>query len=84
MSDYKFSYFYIVVSVQSAKTGKMFAEVDRVSDCDDICRRYAPTETRRYVFGSICPTKKKAEEIAEQWNDGYRKSGRYPEEREDF
>lgn len=64
----KYHYFYVVVVEEHE--GKSFASVIRVSDCDNIAYRFD-----KYICAIIMPTKKKSEEVADFWNECYKKNG---------
>ena len=60
--------YYFVCNV--VKDGKYHATVVSISDCVD-----ALAVLSKYHDALICPNKRKAEEVAELWNNGYRNNG---------
>lgn len=65
-------HFYYVVEEES--NGKYYAYVDKVHKNVNICGRWKPTFVN---FVHQCETKKKAEELANYWNECYKANGTY-------
>ncbi len=65
-------YFYI--AVQIAENGKFYAYVIRISEHDNL---YSKLNMPGIVAANICPTRKRAREIAQFWNDCSRRNGNY-------
>ena len=64
--------FYYVVMEEI--DGKNCAYVDKVSGSTNICGRW---EASQFSFVQPCESKKQAEEIAEKWNNCFKKNGTY-------
>lgn len=64
--------FYAAVSI--AMDGKEYATVWRFSESENIA---ATLNKNHFTFVALCPTKKKAAETADFWNDCYRANGAY-------
>lgn len=65
-------YFYIVVQVQ--ENGKYYAYAVKVSESDNLLSKL---KIKNIVTANIFRTKKKAEEIVEEWNQMYKTNGNY-------
>lgn len=71
-SDYK--YYYLAITIEPIK-GKYFSYVERISDCENlVC---VLNGIKHILTATIMPTKKKANEVVDYWNDGYRKNGTF-------
>ena len=64
----KYNYFYFACVKE--QDGKHYATVERVSDCESVLWKLAG-----YESANIMPTKKKAQEVVDFWNDCYKKNG---------
>lgn len=66
----KYNYFYFACVKE--QDGKRYATVERVSDCESVLWKLAG-----YESANIMPTKKRAQEVVDFWNDLYKKNGSY-------
>jgi hypothetical protein len=64
--------FYYVVMEEI--DGKNCAYVDKVSENTNICGRW---EASQFIFVQPCESKKRAEELADFWNESYKTNGTY-------
>ena len=78
--------YYIVFTVDGSKAPalfesiaegdkKYFADVMRVSELDNLTAKLEGIGG--LMHANICSTKKRAREIADAWNEGYKKNGTY-------
>ncbi len=65
---HKYNYFYFACVKEQG--GKRYATVERVSDCESVLWKLAG-----YESANIMPTKKRAQEVVDFWNECYRKNG---------
>lgn len=66
----EYNYFYFACVKE--QDGKRYATVERVSDCESVIWKLAG-----YESANIMPTKKRAQEVVDFWNDCYKKNGSY-------
>ena len=66
----EYNYFYFACVKE--QDGKRYATVERVSDCESVLWKLAG-----YESANIMPTKKRAQEVVDFWNDCYKKNGSY-------
>lgn len=65
---------FYIAGTRKTNLGKYYAVVLKVGDCENIVSRL---EAERLLYAHICPTKRKAEELADFWNESYKKNGSY-------
>ena len=66
----KTTYFYLAYQV--IHKGYGFADTIRLTSSDNV-----GSMTKALSFSSLFPTKKRAEEVAEEWNNMFREQGRH-------
>ena len=66
----EYNYFYFACVKE--QDGKRYATVERVSDCESVLWKLAG-----YESANIMPTKKRAQEVVDFWNDCYKKNESY-------
>ena len=64
-------YFYIAV-MERHENGGLFSWVDKVSESDDISRRYSGKDV---VAANLLPTKKRANEVSDLWDKSFHDNG---------
>ena len=64
--------FYLAVTIE--KNGKYYSTIERVSTSDNVV---SFMQRKNYKYVNICESKKKAEDLAESWNDSYKATGIY-------
>ena len=65
-------YYYFYFACIKEQDGKRYATVECVSDCESVLWKLAG-----YESANAMPTKKKAHEVVDFWNDCFRKNGTY-------
>ena len=64
----------IYIAANFTVDGKHYASVIRTAEYRNLL---VDIDVKNIVSADICPSKKKAEELAEFWNECYRKNGTY-------
>lgn len=64
----EYNYFYFACVKE--QDGKRYATVERVSECESVLWKLAGYESTNAM-----PTKKRAQEVVDFWNDCYKKNG---------
>lgn len=74
MTDHKYKYYYLAITIEPIQ-GKYFSYVERISDSENLV--WVINRTNHIITANIMPTKKRANEVVDCWNDGYRKNGTF-------
>lgn len=70
----KYTNFYLAITIEPIE-GKYYAYVERISDGDDLV--WVINRINHVLHVNIMPTKKKANEVVDCWNNSYRRNGTY-------
>jgi hypothetical protein len=81
MNKYKYTYFYLAITIEPIKD-KYFSYILRVSDCNNIVSELKGINY--LISANIMPTKKKAEQTVDFWNESYKKNSAYLLDDEDY
>lgn len=73
MTDHKYKYYYLAITIEPIK-GKYYAYVEKVSDSTNLMNCLS---RNHILHANIMPTKKKAHETVDFWNESYRKNGTF-------
>ena len=73
MNKPKYNYFWLAVTAEN-KDG-LYAYAIRVSDCEDVAWKLSSIVNLKHA--NIMPTKKKAREVVDCWNESYKRNGTY-------
>lgn len=74
MDKHKYTYFYLAITIEPIK-GKYFSYVLKVSDSINLASELNSINHLRTA--TLMPTKKKANEVVDCWNNSYRRNGTY-------
>ena len=74
MSNHNYKYYYLAITIEPIE-GKYYAYVERVSDGDNLA--WVINRINHILHANIMPTKKKAHETVDFWNESYRKNGTF-------
>lgn len=70
----KYTNFYLAITIEPIK-GKYFSYVLKVSDSINLASELK--EINHLLDATLMPTKKKANEVVDCWNNSYRRNGTY-------
>jgi hypothetical protein len=70
--DYK--YYYLAITIEPIK-GKYFSYVERISENENLV--WVINRINHITTADIMPTKKKAYETVDLWNEAYKKNGTF-------
>ena len=65
---------YIAVSVE-VEPGKLYAYAVKLSEADNIKTKLE--SIGGLMYGNVCPTKKRAAEVVNGWNEAYNRNGSF-------
>ena len=70
-------YTYFVIEELDVKTGKYISHAERVANCNNLLSYFKPYYGFKIISINACDTLKKSKEIADYWNEGALKNGKY-------
>ena len=68
---------FFVIEEQEIKTGRLLSHAEKVPNCYNLLGYFHPYNGFEIISINACYTWKQAQEIADFWNDGARKNGKY-------
>ena len=74
MTDHNYKYYYLAITIEPIKN-RYFSYVERISDAENLV--WVINRTNHILHANIMPTKKKAKEVVDHWNECYRKNGTF-------